>query len=192
MEDRKYYVCGHFRHDNGKCYYIGKGHGNRYKKRNARSKLHKYITDKYSCDEYILINNLTEEEACAYEIKMIESYINTGYFLSNNCSEVDENGIFLVNHTIGGEDGNFKSGKKNPELKLLYYSRPGSQNGRSKSISVFDKNDNFIKTFSYIGECCEWLKDRLSLSAKINSMRGNISIAAKQNKPYHGYYFSFN
>ena len=242
MKSRNYYVYGHFRKDNGKCYYIGKGHGNRYKKHNARSKLHTYITEKYGCNEYILVSGLTELEACDYEMQMIKSYIYDGYVLSNNCRKIDENGLFLVNHTIGGEDGNFKSGEKNPmfgispkermdaitysewkrktnerlsnqfginnpnyhndtlriklqknpELKRIYYPRLGSQNGRAKSISVYDKDMNFIKRFSYIGECCEWLKKELSLNSKINSLRSNMSLAAKRNKIFHGYYFSFD
>ncbi len=242
MKDKKYYVYGHFRKDNGKCYYIGKGHGYRYKKHNGRSKLHKYITDKYGCNELILIGGLTEEIACQWEKDMIQSYIDDGYLLSNNCCEIDEYKTFLVNHTVGGEDGCFKSGKanpmygispqdrmdsktydewknkiykrlnnqygennpnyhndtlklklqNNPELKYLYYPRPGAQNGRAKSISVYDDKHNFIQTFSYIGECCEWLKEKCCLNATIKSLRSNMSMAAKNGKPFHNYYFSFD
>ena len=241
MEDKKFYVYGHFRKDNGKCFYIGKGHGNRYKTYKGRSKAHQYVHEKCGCIPYILINGLTENEACKTETQMIMSYLEDGYSLMNNGAELDINTQFLVNHTYGGESGYFECGEKNPmygvspeermdaltyaqwkqktqdrlknqygannpnfgndtlkiklqqnpELKYQYYPRPGAQNGMAKRVSVFDSDMNCIETFSYIGECCEWLKEQLNLKSKINSMRSNLSMAAKNHKPYHGYYFSF-
>lgn len=82
--------------------------------------------------------------------------------------------------------------KDNPQLRIEYYSRPGAQNGRSRPISVYDKDGNFISKFAYIGDCAEWIKDKYGISSKINSMRGGISDAAKTGKLYRGLLFSFD
>lgn len=81
--------------------------------------------------------------------------------------------------------------KNNPELRKQYYSRKGSQNGRSKEIFVYDSNKNFIKHFDYIGECCEWIKNTLSLSSNIDTIRGGITDSIKNQKTYRKMYFSF-
>lgn len=81
--------------------------------------------------------------------------------------------------------------KDNPELRKQYYSRKGSQNGRSKEVFVYDSNKNFIKHFDYIGECCKWVKDELSLSSNINTIRGGIIESIKNKKTYRKMYFSF-
>lgn len=81
--------------------------------------------------------------------------------------------------------------KDNPELRKQYYSRKGSQNGRSKEVFVYDSNKNFIKHFDYIGECCKWVKDKLSLSSNINTIRGGITESIKNKKTYRKMYFSF-
>lgn len=81
--------------------------------------------------------------------------------------------------------------KDNPELRKQYYSRKGSQNGRSKEVFVYDSNKNFIKHFDYIGECYKWVKDELSLSSNINTIRGGIIESIKNKKTYRKMYFSF-
>lgn len=81
--------------------------------------------------------------------------------------------------------------KDNPELRKQYYSRKGSQNGSSKKVFVYDSNKNFIKHFDYIGECCKWVKDKLSLSSNINTIRGGITESIKNKKTYRKMYFSF-
>lgn len=81
--------------------------------------------------------------------------------------------------------------KNNPELRKQYYSRKGSQNGRSKEVFVYDSNKNFIKHFDYIGECCEWIKNTLSLSSNIDTIRGGITDSIKNQKTYRKMYFSF-
>lgn len=81
--------------------------------------------------------------------------------------------------------------KDNPELRKEYYSRPGSQNGNSKGIKLYDCNHNLLNEFETIGDGCKWLKDRYNFTAKINSMRSNLSIAIKNNVPYKGFYGEF-
>ena len=81
--------------------------------------------------------------------------------------------------------------KDNPELRLQYYSRKGSQNGRAKEVFVYDSQKHFIKHFDYIGECCEWIKQNLSLSSKIGTIRDGITKSIKNQKKYRDMYFSF-
>lgn len=240
-KEKKYYVYLHFRQDNGQCFYVGKGHGRRYKTLRGRSKLHKMVTERCGLRCEILHSGLTEEEAYQLEMETIQDFINQGYHLANNGYVINFDDKFLVNHTIGGEGGCYMGGElnpmygispkqrmdavtyqewfekthvrlnnqygennpnynndtlkkkleQNPELKMLYYPRPGSQNGRAQPIGVLDDNNNLIKEFIYIGECCEWLKDYLKLKSNINSIRSNMSIAARNNKPYHGLMFKF-
>lgn len=77
--------------------------------------------------------------------------------------------------------------KDNPELRIQYYSRPGSQNGRCRKIELYDLEENYINTFDYIGECAEYVKEKSNARGKINSIRSNIVKYAKNNKPFLGY-----
>lgn len=242
MEDKKYYVYLHIRNDNNKCFYVGKGHDNRAYTSKGRSSLHKKIASKYGYYVKILKDGLTESEACDLEIKAIQSFVDKGFKLANNGYKINEDEDFLVNHTIGGEDGCFRKGEENPmygvspkermdhdtyeewyrkthirlnnqfgennpnygndtlkkkletnpELKKIYYSRPGSQNGRAVPVSVRDLDGNHIADFNYIGECCQWLKEKLNLKTSINSLRSNMRIAINKNKPFHGFMFYEN
>lgn len=74
---------------------------------------------------------------------------------------------------------------------MQYYSRKGSQNGRAKEVFVYDSQKHFIKHFDYIGECCEWIKQNLSLSSKIGTIRDGITKSIKNQKKYRDMYFSF-
>lgn len=81
--------------------------------------------------------------------------------------------------------------KDNPELRIQYYARKGSQNGRAKEVFVYDMNKNFVKRFDYIGECCKWIKETLAISSKIDTIRGGITESIKNQKTYRNMYFSF-
>lgn len=97
---------------------------------------------------------------------------------------------------IGEKNPNYKNDtlhnkvKDDPHLRIQYYSRKGSQNGRSRKVAVY-KDEVFIIQFAYIGKCCEWLKQNLGLSSKINSIRGGILESIRNCKPYHGFTFSY-
>lgn len=78
--------------------------------------------------------------------------------------------------------------ENNPELKMEYYSRPGTQNGRSQSIQIF-KDDEFIKQFDLIQDCCKWINEHSKKQSKILSVHGGIWKSLKTNKPYKGYTF---
>ncbi len=236
--ENKYYVYERFRKDNDTCFYVGRGHGNRYKDFH-RNKLHDEIATKYGYYTKIYKDSLTSEESCELEKERIKYYVselNYGIDIFGYNDNLDNN-VFLTNRSFGGEDGYFKSGKLNPqygitpkqrmgsnydewlkkrsilssgknnpnygndtlkkklqqhpELKKLYYSRKGSQNGRARSVEMYDKDWNFISKFDTIGECCEYIKEKYNVKSKIASMRSNLSISARENKTYLGFYFKF-
>ena len=81
--------------------------------------------------------------------------------------------------------------KDNPELRIKYYSRPGAQNGRARGIKLFDSNYVYLKEFKTIGDGCQWLKDVYGFTAKIDSIRSNLSIAIKNKTMYKGFYGEF-
>lgn len=90
-----------------------------------------------------------------------------------------------------GNDTLYKKLLSNPELKIQYYSRPASQNGRARRIYVYSSNGEFLEYFDYIGACAEWLKEKLELKTKINTIRCNIITSITKNKLYRGYKFSY-
>jgi hypothetical protein len=99
-------------------------------------------------------------------------------------------------HQIGEKNPNYHNNTlknkldKNPELKKIYYSRPGSQNGRAYPIDVYTKDMCIIKSFQTIKECATWIcKITNKTLDKIPHVQSAISCAIKNNKLYKGYYF---
>ena len=99
---------------------------------------------------------------------------------------------------IGDKNPNWKNDtlhnkiKDNPELRKYYYSRPGKQNGRCRKIDLYDLDDNYIRSFDYIGECAEYVKEHSNAKGTIDSIRSNITIFSKKNKPFLGYKYKLN
>lgn len=80
--------------------------------------------------------------------------------------------------------------KNNPDIALEKLSRPAEQNGRATKIELYDEKMNYIDTFGWIGACAEYLKNNGYTNANINSIRGNINIACKNNKKYLKHYYN--
>lgn len=85
--DNKFYVYCHRRKTDGKCFYIGKGTGNRFKSKSGRNQYWHNIVNKHDFEPEILIDNLTEEEAFQLESEYCK---NIGY--DNLCNLHIENG----------------------------------------------------------------------------------------------------
>jgi hypothetical protein len=89
---KTFYVYGHFVPNSKEPFYIGKGTGRRYKKRDNRNKWWKNIVAKYGFEARILHDGLTELEALELEKQLIKEY-----------GRLDNKAGPLVNLTDGGE-----------------------------------------------------------------------------------------
>lgn len=80
--------------------------------------------------------------------------------------------------------------ENNPELRVRYYSRPGTQNGRASHIYVYSKDMELIKDFDLIKDCARWLAQKHNKDEnKIPHIQSAISTAIKNNKTYLGMLF---
>lgn len=99
-----YYVYIYWRLDTNEPFYVGMGHGNRWKRISNRSNHFERIINKYPVVVEIISNNLTEEEAHGIECWLINELVfEYGYSIDipNNRSNIKNN--HLVNMTWGGE-----------------------------------------------------------------------------------------
>ena len=102
MVNSDYYVYLHIRNDSGEPFYVWKGRRARISDKGNRNFHWHNIVDKVGYSFEVLFENLTDEEACEYEINAI--------------SELRYFGYKLANYTNGGEG---KSGyKTSDETKL--------------------------------------------------------------------------
>jgi hypothetical protein len=102
-----YYIYIHQRNDTGKCFYIGKGKGMRYKQKSGRNKYWNSIVNKVGFTPQILINGLTEDKSFKLEKELIKQV------------GIDN----LANMTEGGEGtsgiGNNKGHKHSEEVRKI-------------------------------------------------------------------------
>lgn len=79
--------------------------------------------------------------------------------------------------------------KDNPELRIKYYSRKGSQNGRCRKVELYDKDNCFLGYFDYLGKCAEYIINELGLKTGVNTVRSQIIKCLKTGKTYRGFSF---
>lgn len=94
------------------------------------------------------------------------------------------------NHNYGNDTLKIKY-SKNPDLALEKQSRPGVQNGRCQPIAILDSSKKHIKSFDYIGQCAEYMRDTGITKAKVSSIRNRITLQIKKDEPYLNHYFKF-
>lgn len=83
------------------------------------------------------------------------------------------------NHTLSEKYRN------NPSLSLEKQSRPGSQNGKSKKIRLFDTVTNSKIDFDYIRSASEYLiRNGFTRATKVDSVLNRLSICAKTKNKY--------
>lgn len=85
----EFYVYVHYRKDNNRPFYVGKGKGQRAYVQRGRSEYWQRVASKYGYSVEILFDGLTEREALDEEISVI--------------AELRYHGFELTNHTNGGE-----------------------------------------------------------------------------------------
>lgn len=66
------YVYAHQRKDNGRCFYIGKGKGDRAFDTQKRNEHWKRVVNKYGFNTVILVDNISDEKALELEKSFIE------------------------------------------------------------------------------------------------------------------------
>lgn len=108
----KFYVYIHRRLDTNKIFYIGKGSGSRFNKKQGRNKYWMRIVNKHGFKSEIIFNNLEEDVAFSLEKDLI---YNFNLF-----------GVSLVNATEGGE-GSSGMRHSNSVKKKLSDLRKGKQ-----------------------------------------------------------------
>lgn len=89
MLDKQFYVYVHMRATDDSVFYVGKGCKYRYTTKQGRNQYWHRIVDKYGFIAEIVKNNLSFEEANAYEIELIK--------------QLKDQGCTLCNLTNGGE-----------------------------------------------------------------------------------------
>ncbi len=126
-----FYVYLHIRNDNGTPFYVGKGHGKRYKCRDRSNNYWKNIVNKYDFDIIFLEENLTEEEAFELEIYWIQ-----------RIGRITDNTGPLVNGTIGGDGtaGRSWEGLRNGEKNPMYGRKQTAETKRKISESKKGKS----------------------------------------------------
>jgi len=119
-----FYVYIHQRNDTGKCFYIGKGKGDRYKSKRSRNQHWKNIVNKVGFTPQILINGLTEDKSFELEKEIIKQV------------GIDN----LVNMTEGGEGA---SGYKHSnEAKTKISKKRKGKSSWNKGINHSDDAKN--------------------------------------------------
>lgn len=99
-----YYVYIYWRLDINEPFYVGKGHGDRWKRLNKRNDHFKKIDNKTKIMVEIIKENLTENEAFYWEEKIIETLVfEYGYSIDISNNRSKEFGSHLVNASWGGE-----------------------------------------------------------------------------------------
>lgn len=140
------YVYKHIRLDNNKLFYIGIGTGSNYKRaytKHGRNIFWKRVVNKTNYLIIIYKDNLTREEACKEEIRLIDLY----------------NGRYLSNLTIGGE------GIKNMSLYIKNKIREKLK-GNKNSLGVKWKRKSV-----YTEKERTTLKNRLQNNKYANSLK---------------------
>ena len=75
----------------------------------------------------------------------------------------------------------------NPQIAKQKQSRKGVQNGRCIKIQLY-KNNQYIQTFNYIGECVDYLKKVEGMTTSESGIRLGIYNSTKNKVPYKQIY----
>ncbi|MGN1342041.1 MAG: NUMOD4 domain-containing protein [Bacilli bacterium] len=79
--------------------------------------------------------------------------------------------------------------KKNKEYAKEKQSRPDDKNGRARKVKLYDKDMNYIETFTCLKFCAKYLIDNGFSKSTPEALSLNISTAIKNKKLYVQHYF---
>lgn len=158
----RFYIYCHRKKTDGKCFYIGKGTGNRFKSKNGRNQYWHNIVNKHGFEVIILINNINEEKTFEYE----------SYF----CKQIGYENLCNIRKELGngGYSMSEETKQKISKRKINHscYNNEWKEKiheNNKKEIFQYDLKNNFIKEWSSIkeaglslnkkgaaiGECCQ-------------------------------------
>lgn len=145
MLDKQFYVYVHMRADDDAVFYVGKGCKNRYKTKQGRNKYWQRVVAKHGFIAEIIRDEMTFEEANAYEIFLIK--------------KLRSQGISLCNLTDGGEGclGLKKTEAQKKAISKKNKGRKWSEESKAKMLN--NKNSSGIKR-------SEEVKQKISQSKK--------------------------
>jgi hypothetical protein len=166
--DNRFYVYAHLKQSDGKCFYIGKGTGQRFSRPEFRNKHWKNIVNKHGYKSIILVNNISEQKAFELEDSFIEQI-----GIENLANIVHEKGWGghtnpSVSKAIKGRVSPMKGKNRTLETKKSISSK------LQKPIMQYDLEGNFIKEWDSIKsvkddlglEICSNLKNRTKTCGK--------------------------
>jgi len=157
----RFYVYSHVRKTDGKCFYIGKGTGDRYKLSHRRNQHWHRIVNKHGFESIILVNNISEEKAFELEAEFCKQI---GY--ENLCNIHMEKG--WGGHTIT-EETRKKLQVPRPNSGGKGKPKPGSGNflcnGWNKGIPRSEQSKIKISN-SHKGKKKQWVYDNNSKQVK--------------------------
>lgn len=81
--------------------------------------------------------------------------------------------------------------KDRPDLRILYYSRPGGTNGKAKKVYMYNSKLELVEKFDCIKSACEWLIYTHNMDYKIGTLHHKITNSIKNNEQCFGYKFTF-
>lgn len=143
-----FYVYIHINKINGKCFYVGKGKGNRYKNLGGRNQHWKNTVNKYGFEPLIIINNISEEKAFKLESDICNQI---GY--ENLCNIVKLKGWGGYSHS---EESKLKQ-------SLSMKGKKHTQKTKDKiSLSKKGQTTTLGKTWKYKNPRTQENKDKIS------------------------------
>lgn len=195
MEEKIYYVYEYIRLDTNEPFYVGKGHGNRWKILHGRNQRFEYIINKYNVAVNILYTCNDEEIAFDVECWYINEYkYIIGYDLVNivdggeGCALVGENNPnYGKGYLIKGEKHPFYGKHQSEEFKkrLSEMSKGEGNNmyGKNhtnetkKKIALSNPNRQSVycveldMKFNSYAECMRYMKKTYKISFSIDTLK---------------------
>lgn len=183
-----YYVYLYWRLDTNEPFYVGMGHGGRWRNLSKRNNHFKNTMNKCNITVEIIKDNLTEEQAHGIEIWLINELVfEYGFSIDIPNNRSREKGFHLVNMTWGGEGtSGYNQWENLTDNERNEYRNKISKTRIEKGVAKGEKNPFYGRNFkeSMSEETYElWVeKHKIKNSGKNNPMYGKHGKDNKNSK----------